>query len=498
MTFPTLTEIEDANWNYLKTSAAAWRSLAHCWEAGFTEVRDTSARPGGTAWTGAGAEAFQHRAAADVVTVHSPADMLVNAAGIAECGYDTQAAGRSLVLSAVDAAERDDFRVGDDYSVTDTWTYYTSAAEQDAREQAAHAHASFIKSRAANLVAKEADIAGNLTTATAGLHEFTFPGEGADGGAGAADGQPHAVPLDDRWKTDADRAGNQREAFNKVYGRDPVSDNDWRMAAALDPHSYDPKYHGVSPEIVAGRITPQPGKGVVRSNMFIPADHVYNIPKDMDDFQHRRLRPDNFGDNRGPSTNADVEASRVSMFVDYDNGMVVVRQNPTSAVDGQRGGAAAAVPNVHVAQASDGRLTIDYNAHDAYEWPVATAVGATVNGRITFDPHADGSVALGGSTTIYPSMETYQFRDGAAPVQLQWTPANSGSPWGPGTSLERHHWIGDTSIPAVRPDMPSWKWELENALPHNALPFFDDPFVSHTTQLTDPFRGNVPTVGTGR
>jgi hypothetical protein len=73
----------------------------------------------------------------------------------------------------------------------------------------------------------------------------------------------------------------------------------------------------------------------------------------------------------------------VSVFVDYDHGLVVVRQNPTSNVDGARGGAAAAVPSVHVAQAPDGRLTIDYNAHDAYELPAATAAGATVNGRIT-------------------------------------------------------------------------------------------------------------------
>lgn len=116
-----------------------------------------------------------------------------------------------------------------------------------------------------------------------------------------------------------------------------------------------------------------------------------------------------------------------------------------------------------------------------------------MNGRITLDPHADGTIGLGGSTTIYPSMETYQYRDGAAPAQLQWTPANSGGSVGPATSLERHHWIGDTSIPAVRPDMPSWKWELENA-----IPFIHDPFLEHATQLTDPFNGSVPTVGLGR
>ncbi|OBH14612.1 hypothetical protein [Mycolicibacter sinensis] len=493
MALPTLREIENANWDYLKTSAAAWRSLAHSWEAAFTQIRDAAARPGGTPWTGAGAEAFRHRTGVDVVTVHSPADILVNAADIAERGYDAQVANKGLVLSAVDAAERDDFRVGDDYSVADTWTYYTSAAEQEAREQAAQAPASFIKSRAVNLVVHEAEIGRNIATATAGLHGFSFPAEGADGGAGAADGRPHAVPLDDRWKSGSDRAANQREAFNKVYGRDPVSDNDWRMAAALDPHSYDPKYHGVPPEIVAGRITPQPGKGVVRSNMFIPTDQVQNVAKDPTDVAQGRYFPMNLGDNRGPSATADPEDSRVSVFVDYDHGTVVVRQNPTVNADGQRGGAAAAVPSVHVAQAADGRLTIDYDAHDAYENLVGTAMGISVNGRITFEPHPDGTVGLGGNTTIYPSMETYQYHNGAAPAELQWTPANSGSKYGPGTSLSRHHWIGDATIPAVRPDMPDWKWELENA-----LPFAHDPFISHTTQLTDPFKGGIPTVGIGR
>lgn len=228
------------------------------------------------------------------------------------------------------------------------------------------------------------------------------------------------------------------------------------MAAALDPHSYTPRYLGVPPKIVAGRFTPQPGKGVVRSNMFIPSDQVQNLPKDLTDIRDGRLLPKNYGDNRGPSATADPEASRVSVFVDYDNGVVVVRQNPTVNVDGQRGGAAADMPNVHVVQAPDGRMTIDYNANDAYENPIGTASGVTVNGRITLSPQSDGALALGGNTTIYPSMETYQYRSGLAPVQLQWNPANSGSDLGPGTSLMRHHWIGDLTIPAVRPDMPSW------------------------------------------
>jgi hypothetical protein len=318
--------------------------------------------------------------------------------------------------------------------------------------------------------------------------------KGADGGAGGNGGNTTALPeASPSQPFPLDRTRNQEQAFEKVYGRKPVTDNDWRMAAALDPHSYDPKYHGVPPEIVAGRLTPQPGKGVVRSNMFIPTDQVLNIWKDPNDLAKGRLFPMNLGDNRGPSAVADPESSRVSVFVDYDHGVVVVRQNPTVNVDGARGGAAAGVPNVHVVQAPDGRITIDYNAADAYENPAGKALGVTVNGRVTLSPHPDGTVSLGGNTTIYPSMETYQYREGLPPAQLQWTPANSGSKYGPGTSLERHHWVGDATIPAVRPDMPGWKWELENA-----NPFQGDPFLSHTTTLTDPFTGGIPTVEMGR
>ncbi|WP_234821465.1 hypothetical protein [Mycolicibacter virginiensis] len=193
---PPLTEIEDANWDYLTTNAIAWTNLANTWEAAFTEVRDASKSPGGTPWTGAGAEAFQQRAAADVVKIHGPADMLRNAAAIATRGAQAQQSNKGLVLSAVNTAEREDFRVGDDYSVTDTRSYYSSAAEQVQRETAAERHSSFIKSRAANLVNNEQEIARQLNTATAGLHGFAFPEDGADGGAGG-NGQPRVVLVDD-------------------------------------------------------------------------------------------------------------------------------------------------------------------------------------------------------------------------------------------------------------------------------------------------------------
>lgn len=221
MTFPTLTQIEDANWDYLKTNATAWTSLADAWEAAFTEIRDASVSPGGAPWTGSGAEAFQHCTAADVVKVHDPADMLRNAAGIATRGAEAQVANKGLVMSAVDAAEREDFRVGDDYSVTDTYTYYSSAAEQAEREQAAQGHSSFIKSRATSLVDNEHEIARQLTTATAGLHEFGFPDEGAADGGGGNGEQPRA-------STDFVDAARQRD---QAIANDPDADPTARQLA---------------------------------------------------------------------------------------------------------------------------------------------------------------------------------------------------------------------------------------------------------------------------
>ncbi|HEU4363543.1 MAG TPA: hypothetical protein VFR27_18840 [Mycobacterium sp.] len=290
---------------------------------------------------------------------------------------------------------------------------------------------------------------------------------------------------------DAEQERHQRAAFARVYGRDPVSANDWRMAAALDPVSYQPRNHGVDAEVVAGRFTPQPGRGVVRTNLFIPSEKVQNVAMDFDDLFRGRWFPDNFGDNRGPSAFADMDGSRVSLLLDYDNGVIAVRQNPTGAVDGQRGGARAVVPRVNVLEAADGRITVDYNAYDAYENILGRAAGLTVNGRVTFAPGAGGGVALGGDTTIYPSMETYQYRAGGQPVQLQWNPANSGSEVGPATSLMRHHWVGDTSIPVVKPEMSQPDWELANLRGEN-------PFNEHATHLTAPASGPLPTVTRGR
>lgn len=60
---------------------------------------------------------------------------------------------------------------------------------------------------------------------------------------------------------DGDRRQNEIDAFKQVFGREPTSAADWETAAALDPHSYDPKYKGVGPQIKVVKIRPVPGQG---------------------------------------------------------------------------------------------------------------------------------------------------------------------------------------------------------------------------------------------
>jgi hypothetical protein len=182
----SLSEVRAAGWEYLKISGEDWSRLADTWESAFAEVRNASVRPGGTVWEGSAAHGMQERTAADAVKVRAPADQLRVAAEIARRCCGQQETNKQSMLNAVNAAVRGGFNVDDDYTLTDTLPYYGSTAERGAREQAADGHASAIRTRLNNLVDSEADIARDLATATAGLDHLSFPGEGADGGAGAA------------------------------------------------------------------------------------------------------------------------------------------------------------------------------------------------------------------------------------------------------------------------------------------------------------------------
>lgn len=240
---------------------------------------------------------------------------------------------------------------------------------------------------------------------------------------------------------ESNRSQNQIDSFTRVFGRQPRSTSDWKTAAALDPHSYDPKNGGVPPNIVLGRIKPVPGQGVVRTNLFIPGRAVWDPQLDFPPVHN------NLGDNRGFSPTADPEASRVAIYVDYENGLIVARQNPS--IDENTGQIRAGTPTVSAVQQSKGSVLIKYSAADPFSpggEGVAKAISFDVNGTIAIEPTAGGP-RVGGTATNFPALEIYSERPGAPTTTLlQSWPLFKDDALGPAVGLWWHKPIGDQAV----------------------------------------------------
>jgi len=122
----------------------------------------------------------------------------------------------------------------------------------------------------------------------------------------AQEGPAFVGPFKEDQPSENERRKKQIEAFRQVYGHDPISQNDWKMAAILDPTSYIEKNAGVPANVVVSRIKPVPGQGIVRTNLFIPQEEVWypDVPGGVSGH--------NFGDNRGfnPTPAPRIRASR--------------------------------------------------------------------------------------------------------------------------------------------------------------------------------------------
>ena len=240
--------------------------------------------------------------------------------------------------------------------------------------------------------------------------------------------------------SEEDRRQNQIDAFKQVYGREPVRQKDWTMAEILDPTNYNEKNAGVASNVVVGRIQPVPGQGVVRTNLFIPQEEVWypDIPGGISGH--------NFGDNRGFDPNALPEDTRVAVYVDYESGVIVARQNPS--VDTATGEVRTGTPTVAVAQRPDGSIYLNYDAVDPFS-PGGEALAKlspwSVNGNVVIEPTADGP-AVGGSVTSFPAIEIYRDApDGVTTTLAQVMPQNIRQE-GPLVGLPLHQEIGQSSL----------------------------------------------------
>lgn len=238
--------------------------------------------------------------------------------------------------------------------------------------------------------------------------------------------------------TDDERRRNQVDAFRTVFGRDPASRSDWTTAAALDAHTYNPEFHGVHSQVRVVKIDPVAGQGVVRTSQWIEQPWVH------------RLSARDAGNGRGPSKDFDPEDTKVTTYIDYDNGIVVMRQNPSVELnsDGSARQVKVGVPQGSVTQAADGSVRIRYDAGNPLAMSPSTdahgPLGShrlSVNGDLVFTP-GPGGVHVDGTRTDYPSLEVYQDLPGGSTRTVLIDPAQSGGSHAPMFNLPFHHDIG--------------------------------------------------------
>lgn len=293
------------------------------------------------------------------------------------------------------------------------------------------------------------------------------------GGGYSAEGRqrPTIQAVDHSFKrgpaTDDKRRLNQIDAFRESFGRDPASASDWATAAALYPNTYDPKFQGTQSEIRVARIDPVPGQGVVRASQWIPQRDVKS-----------GLFSRDFGNDRGPDARFDPEDTKVTAYIDYENGIVVMRQNPSVELNasGGPGRVAVGVPQGSVSQAADGSVRIKYDAGNPLVPGFTTDAHGplrdnrlSVNGDLVFTPGHDG-VYIDGTRTNYPSLEVYQDLPSGDTHTVLIDPAHSGNTWlGPVTNLPIHHEVGVGSSRFAA---------FDDAAAHDFGPVYAPPSVS--------------------
>jgi hypothetical protein len=160
-------------------------------------------------WSGEAAEALRTDTHADMMTTSAVVDQLQSAASEARRGASDLDAARSQMRYAVGDARSAGFEVGEDLSVNDRMSG-GSAAQRVAREAAAQAFAGNIGERAAQLVSVDAQVAGRITAAVAGVGNTFPPTPSTNGQVRAVDNHtlkqdpPSPLPVDPKDMTEAE------------------------------------------------------------------------------------------------------------------------------------------------------------------------------------------------------------------------------------------------------------------------------------------------------
>jgi hypothetical protein len=171
---PNLSQVQFWDTDHLTDAATHWTNTANLWEETFTQVSQQIPCPGGSPWDGAAAGAAQQRSHTDRLKVTGLAGQLHDASAVARSGADQIQAAKLGVLAAVGAADDAGFTVGQDFSVTSRQT--GDASVMAARQAQAQAFAADIRTRVAELIAVDRQVAAKITSAASGVGAVGFAG----------------------------------------------------------------------------------------------------------------------------------------------------------------------------------------------------------------------------------------------------------------------------------------------------------------------------------
>jgi hypothetical protein len=167
---PTLSQIEAYSTDHLVDAADHWDGLADSWEDAHWQVRNQAHV---LDWQGAAADALRARTTSDYTVASGLADQLRGTSRIARQQAGVLDQLRNSVLYAVEDAHSAGFFVEEDFSVTDSGASRT-AAELAARQAQAQVFAADIRARAGALVTADTSVAGDLSSAAAGIGDTGF------------------------------------------------------------------------------------------------------------------------------------------------------------------------------------------------------------------------------------------------------------------------------------------------------------------------------------
>ncbi|MFI6869790.1 WXG100 family type VII secretion target [Nocardia sp. NPDC050406] len=428
------------------------------------------------AWSGRAYDAAYNRVGEDHWQAKKIKEEVTDLVDLLNQAASRLATEKSVLLGKVADAEDPAFTIaGETLTVSDVWkvtaTYPPKVTADDRRkiDDRVASEQGLVNSAFYSLRDAAAQFDQAIRTAAQQIRDAGSNfGDGVD--APVVPGTVIPAPGSSEARTVASAA-----AFEGMFGRPPVTDIDWATAKSLNPNSYDPKYQGLPPEIRVVKIQPQPGQGLVRTSHFIEQRDVSN-PQWNNPLGRDR------GDDRGADPHFDPEHARVTTYVDYENGIVVMRQNPSVVqnADGSPGEVRVAAPDGEVWQADDGSVRVKYNAGNPFapelaaDPPILNSDNTTldtgdhkltVNGDLVFTPGRDG-VTINGTRTDYPSLEAYQDRPDGSTRTIAVDPAVTGRSWGPAVNLPFHHDIGnpDNAFPKFH------DWNYDYDVPGNPKP----------------------------